>query len=222
LVAGAWLAVCLRDKLYLTWRALPFSWATLLAPAILYFAATMTTHVNLGVRHLLPFYPFFLIALAAGFFAFVQRAWPRHVPVLLAVVGSTLILESAWAYPNYLSFFNTVSGGTPRGPHYLLDSNIDWGQDLKKFAAYTKAHPGPQYCLEYFGNADLLHYGMNLHYIPKTHELEERKNLDCIAGISATLLYDLHLPRGYFAWLRELQPMDRVGGIWIYDLRKSH
>ena len=53
----------------------------------------------------------------------------------LAVLAAALplqFLESSRSFPDYLAFFNMPSGGSERGPRYLLDSNIDWGQDLKK------------------------------------------------------------------------------------------
>ena len=34
--------------------------------------------------------------------------------------------------PDYLAFFNFASGGPRSGPQYISDSNIDWGQDVKK------------------------------------------------------------------------------------------
>jgi hypothetical protein len=183
----------------------------------------MTSRIDLGVRHLLPFYPFFFIAAAAGFFALVKPRWPAWTLPLLFVVCSMLAIESLSAFPDYLSFFNFVSGGTWRGPHYLLDSNIDWGEDLKKLKGYMSSHPTPQYCLEYFGNADLAYYGIeHPGYVPRTNQPGEVQTMDCMVAISATVLYDLYEEPGSFAWLRARKPVDHVGGIWIFDMRKPH
>jgi len=198
------------------------SWATIAVPALLYFGLSMTSRIDLGIRHLLPFYPFFFIALSAGFFALVKLRWTPWTGRLLTIVGLLLAAESLSAFPDYLSFFNLVSGGTRQGPHYLLDSNIDWGQDLKNLKLYMNSHPARQYCLEYFGNADPSYYGMNVGYVARTDQPKERQDMDCMAAISVTLLYELYEAPGSFTWLRARKPVDRVGSIWIYDVVKPH
>ncbi len=205
-------------------RHMGTSWATILVPGGLYFALSMTSRIDLGVRHLLPFYPFFFIAVAAGFFALVRSAWPRWTGPLLIGVLALLAAESLWAGPDYLSFFNLLSGGTWHGPHYLLDSNIDWGEDVKKLRIYmNKLTPRGQYCLEYFGAAEPNYYGIeNPGYVARTNQPVERQNMDCMVAISATLLYDLYEAPESFTWLRARKPVGRVGGIWIFDVRKPH
>ena len=215
------LSALFRKSFRANLREVPAAWATILVPAALYFGLSMVARIDLGVRHLLPFYPFFFIALAAGFAALVKSRPPWTGP-LLAIVGVLLVAESLSASPGYLSFFNLVSGGTWRGPHYLLDSNIDWGEDLKKLKLYTDAHPA-RYCLEYFGTAEPSYYGIeHPGYVARTNQPGERQNMDCIVAISATVLYDLYEAPGSFTWLRARNPVDRVGGIWIFDVRKPH
>jgi Dolichyl-phosphate-mannose-protein mannosyltransferase len=198
------------------------SWATVVVPALLYFALSMTSSIDLGIRHLLPFYPFFFVAIAAGFFTLVRARWRSWAGLMLVVICFLLAAESLAAFPDYLTFFNLVSGGTARGPHYLLDSNIDWGQDLKNLKLYMNSHPARQYCLEYFGNADPAYYGMNIGYVARTNQPKERQDMDCMVAISVTVLSDLYEAPGSFTWLRARKPVDRVGSIWIYDVRKPH
>jgi 4-amino-4-deoxy-L-arabinose transferase-like glycosyltransferase len=221
LLVGGGLAL-FRNRFRANLRKAPAAWATILVPAVLYFALSMASHIDLGVRHLLPFYPFFFIALAAGFFALAKSRPPWTGPLLIFVCV-LLAAESLSAFPDYLSFFNLVSGGTWRGPHYLLDSNIDWGEDLKKLRGYINTHPAPQYCLEYFGTAEPPYYGIeHTGYVARTNQPGERRNMDCMVAISATVLYDLYEAPGSFTWLRARQPVGRVGGIWIFDVRKPH
>jgi Dolichyl-phosphate-mannose-protein mannosyltransferase len=220
LVAGVLALV--RSRLRVKMRKVPAAWATVLVPAVLYFGLSMASHIDLGVRHLLPFYPFFFIALAAGFFALVKSRPPWTGPLLIFVCV-LLAAESLSAFPDYLSFFNLVSGGTWRGPHYLLDSNIDWGEDLKKLKSHINTHPAPQYCLEYFGTAEPSYYGIeHTGYVARTNQPGERRDMDCMVAISATVLYDLYEAPGSFTWLRARKPVGRVGGIWIFDVRKPH
>jgi hypothetical protein len=222
LLAGGLLAL-FRNKFRANVRRIPTAWATVVVPAMLYFGLSMTSHIDLGVRHLLPFYPFFFIALPAGFFGVIRPHWPVWNGLLLTLICLGLAAESLSAFPAYLSYFNLVSGGTWRGPHYLLDSNIDWGEDLKGLKVYMDAHPAPRYCLEYFGNGDPGYYGIDHPgYVARTNQPEERRSMDCMVAISVTLLYDLYEAPGSFTWLRARKPVDRVGGIWIFDMRKPH
>ena len=197
-------------------RNLPFRWVALATPMVVYGALLLTSHVNLGVRYLLPMYPFLFILLAAVVMA-KPRVW------LIAAVMAIQLFETVRIYPDYLAFFNTVSGGPGNGPRYLADSNIDWGQDLKKLQKYVKSTGWKgQVCFTYFGTASLAYYSLPWAYLPETKDVEQRKNIDCIAAISVTQLYDVYIAPGTFSWLREKTPMAKVGySIYVYDLRKG-
>jgi hypothetical protein len=134
-----------------------------------------------------------------------------------------LIVESSLTFPNYLAFFNILCGGAKSGPKYLLESNIDWGQDLKKLRAFLRPYGTAPVCLDYFGNADVEYYGFaSIGAIPWTQDADGRERLDCMAAISVNLLYGLYTDPGAFSWLRDRKPLARVGGsISVYDLRKE-
>ena len=60
--------------------------------------------------------------------------------------------RSASIHPHYLAYFNWVSGGPDRGSEHLIDSNLDWGQDLVTLDRWLRAnHPGRRVGLAYFG-----------------------------------------------------------------------
>lgn len=219
LVAG----VCWASRFRLArLRELPFHWIALAAPILIYFASAMTSRINLGVRHVLPIYPFLIVLLAALFFRLRESRFRRAFPYLLALVVAVQTAESAAIYPHYLSFFNTVSGGPNNGARALLDSNIDWGQDLKRLKHYLDANRIESVCLTYFGTAPPSYYGITSVHLPRTGDIEARKELNCVAAISVTPLHDLYLPPGSYAWVRQLTPMARIGqSIYIYDLRRD-
>jgi hypothetical protein len=199
-------------------RRLPFRWIVVAVPPIVYFVLSMTSRIDIGVRHLLPIYPF-LFALVS---AFVFRLPGKAMLVIVTLAVSVEIFESARIYPDYLAFFNSLVGGSTQGPRYLVDSNLDWGQDVKKLKKYMDAHGLQQVCLAYFGEANVAYYGIRELYVPHTNDIEGRKNLDCIVAVSATVLEDVYVDKGSYAWLRRLAPIDRVGySIYIYDLRKK-
>ena len=45
-------------------------------------------------------------------------------------------ISSVKTYPDYLTYFNEIVGGPKKGIDYLDDSNIDWGQDLKRLKGF--------------------------------------------------------------------------------------
>jgi hypothetical protein len=200
---------------------LPFVWFVLTLPPACYFLACMASRLNLGVRHILPVYPFLFVWLAGVLFRVGRVRLGRWFPAVVAVALVGLAAESLAIYPHYLAFFNVVAGGPKAGPRYLLDSNIDWGQDLKKLKAYMVAHDIPRVCALYFGGAPFYYYGVDVERLPRTEELEQRRNLDCVAAASVTPLYGLYSTPESYRWLREREPMARIGySIYLYDLRQ--
>ena len=202
-------------------RRLPFAWFVLTLPPACYFLACTASPLDLGVRHILPVYPFLFVFLAGILFRVGRERLRRWFPAVVAVALVGLAVESLAIYPHYLAFFNAAVGGPKAGPRYLLDSNIDWGQDLKKLKAYMIAHDIPRVCALYFGNALFHYYGVDVERLPRTEELEQRRNLDCVAAASVTPLYGLYSTPASHRWLREIEPMARIGySIYLYDLRQ--
>ncbi len=176
----------------------------------------MVNRVNTGERHLLPIYPFVFVFVAA---IITRVSWRGRIPVVAALTA-LLIVESVRIYPHYLAFFNFGVGGPTSGPRYLLDSNLDWGQDLLKLRNYWLMRGKPKLCLLYFGTALPEYYGLGGR-VPMTWEYAERESADCLAAVSATPLYDLYGKPGSMAWLRGRQPIAKIGySIYIYDLFK--
>jgi hypothetical protein len=113
---------------------------------------SLNSHIDIGLRHILPVFPFLFIAIAVA----AKRAqWMARAAMILVPL---LVLETAGAYSNYLAFFNLAVGGPGAGPRYLADSNIDWGQDLENLKKYMDHSAIPEVCLSYFGSADPAYY----------------------------------------------------------------
>jgi len=113
------------------WRAIPPIWAGLLFPPLFYFAFSMTSAINIGMRHILMVYPFLYVACAAMLARFGARRAARYAMVAL---GALQIAECASIAPDYLAFFNALSGGPAQGPRYLVDSNIDWDRTSRSWS----------------------------------------------------------------------------------------
>lgn len=184
----------------------------LFALLCVYWLAAITTNLNLGVRHVLPIYPaMFILAGAAGYWLRPQPtkqkvkkkmqasfASQRKVAIAIYLLLGLHILDSLQTYPNYLAYFSPVVGGPGQGHKHLVDSNLDWGQELPTLAKWLKSHDlhaqqrTPVY-LEYSGTGFPNYYGID--HIPLRFYLERAVTPDNLwplrAGvycISATIV----------------------------------
>jgi hypothetical protein len=117
--------------------------------ALVYFSVAVHSRMNLGHRHLLPVYPaLFIVAGAAARF----RLAPL-LPGLLAV-------ESLMVWPNYMAYFSPLIGGSDGGYHYLVDSSLDWGQELPAIAREVETRALSPVFYAHFGTSRPHHYGI--------------------------------------------------------------
>jgi len=108
--------------------------APLLTLLAVYWAASVTTTLNIGHRHLLPIYPVIFVLL--GSLPALTRARPgmRWLPWTLAACACVV---SLWTFPNYLAFFNGIVM-RDEAWHYLVDSNLDWGQEHVALESFVR------------------------------------------------------------------------------------
>ncbi len=194
--------------------------AVMLFP-ISYMAMTMTAHVNVGIRHILPIYPFLFIFLGITFAAALKRRRALTVATgLILVLG--LAVETYWAYPDFIPFFNVAAGGWQNGPHLLGDSNLDWGQDLPAIARWQNEHPQYQIYLNYFGSADPRYYQIHYVKIPDSKEPADESPDDSrprVYVISANAFHLLQFPAQmkFYAKLQSQKPIAVLGHcIYVY------
>ena len=197
-------------------------WLVLIIPPGVYLLFSMCSHINIGLRHILPVYPFLFVLIAAALLRRRVGLFAKALPFVLCAAVAVQAAETIRIAPHYLAFFNSLSGGPARGPRYLVDSNLDWGQDLKNLKKWLDTHGNPPLCMFYFGNASQEYYGVHGAQIPPTWDTCGRAAMNCVAAVSATLLEDVYVEPGRYQWLRELQPFDKVGySIYLYDCRKK-
>jgi hypothetical protein len=196
----------------------------LLAPVGLYLLAAsglLGLSLNMGIRHILPIYPFLLI-LCGGWVR--VKAPPR---VLLPALGVLLAAQCASilaAYPNFLGYFNEVSIAHQDGYQILVDSNIDWGQDLGQLAALQRTEKLYPLWLSYFGTTPPEAYGLQYHPLRGFGLMRYSPLPDhTVHGYVAISVTDLMAGEGYFGVnyrpLARMLPEDRVGkSILVYYL----
>jgi hypothetical protein len=126
LLWAIWAAIFGRDKRV----------ALLLAAIAIYLAMSMTSNINIGIRHIAPLFP--LLFLLAG--AFLDRLLKvkqalRLVAFGIIVLFGWMLVDTIRVYPDYLSFTNPLTFGRP-GWQVLSDSNVEWGEDIGALARY--------------------------------------------------------------------------------------
>jgi hypothetical protein len=211
----------------------PLRVAFLLAPVLVYFIIISAIGWNIGHRHLLPIYPFLCV------FAGALMPWAIQKRGILgsgiaALVGWYLF-SSVSVSPHYLAYFNELVGGPDNGYKYLVDSNLDWGQDLKGLKKYMDKHGIDRVWLSYFGMASPAYHGISYDYLP-SYSIFDPKNiysdvfrlqrlplLPGTTAISATSLQEVYLrglkgeKRDYFQLYRDQDPAAKIGySIFIY------
>jgi hypothetical protein len=190
------------------------------------FAAMTQARINIGVRHVLPVYPLLFVLAARVATIRLGPAWlmPLLVTLSLALAAASALRVA----PHQLAYFNELVGGPARGHRYLSDSNLDWGQDLKRLGAFMDREGVPILYLSYFGTAPPAYYGIRYQYVPGSWPLEWPPPADRVPddlprkllAISVSNLQEVQT-HSYplFTWLRMLRPAARIGhSIHIYDL----
>jgi hypothetical protein len=175
----------------------------------------MTSAINIGMRHILPIYPFLYLAVAVLLTQAGVGRWARTAMLLLAALE---IAECAWIAPNYLAFFNALSGGPGNGPRYLVDSNLDWGQDVKKLKKWLAAHGTDTARIWYFGNAAMDYYGIRAEAFPDPLDEKGWNAIRGYAVASVTVLHGVYVPLNLVAPLRLRDPVAKIGwSLYVYD-----
>jgi tetratricopeptide (TPR) repeat protein len=118
-------------------RRMRLDLALLVVPAVVVVVAFTLLRVNIGVRHVLPVYPALLLLAATGIVTLLRRGHVGQIAVAALVV--VWMAGVARIAPQWLAYFNVLAGGPAGGHRWLLDSNLDWGQDDARLARHLAA-----------------------------------------------------------------------------------
>lgn len=139
--------------------------------------------LNLGIRHVLPILPFLYSATVIAIHDARRDAKERQQKVfdgVVALLVAAHVVTGIAAFPSYISYFNPLIGSHRNADRILIDSNLDWGQDLRRLASWTRDHGVDVMRVHYFGAGSV------------EHELGER-------GVRWTAPRREPLPKGWFA-----------------------
>ncbi len=108
----------------------------LVLPMLLYGGFALTSNINIGIRHILPIFPFLFIS-AGGLWHFLHDRSSRWRWAVAALAAWTVVGSLAIHY-DPLEYFNELAGGPGNGWRYLGESNIDAGQNMMRLADYIR------------------------------------------------------------------------------------
>lgn len=198
--------------LILLWRGgYPGQWTLALTlPPLAILGAAMMQSINVGVRSVLPLAPF-LALWSAITLAHCRTTLSRGIAVLLV---ASVVVSGVAAYPDFLAYFNPLLGGTAAADRWLVDSNLDWGQDLPALARELRRRQVQAVRLAYFGAARPDFYGIRA--------LDARAVAPGWYAISRSYLSGWWPPGDPYAWLRSLSSVTLVGGsIALYHVDEA-
>lgn len=187
--------------------------AFVLVPMLLFLIALTQANMNVGVRHMLPVYPF-VILLAGGAAHWAVRTGRAWIPFLILTVAA---VELATVAPHYRAFFNLLAGGPSNGHRILVDSNADWGQDIKLLKQWMTGRGLDRINLGYWGETDPGYYGIDFVPLPTTIWHGDypvtAPSLPGYVAVSVNLLHDPAFGqiRSYYADLLHRKPVALIG-----------
>ncbi|HSF39284.1 MAG TPA: glycosyltransferase family 39 protein [Thermoanaerobaculia bacterium] len=185
---------------------------------LLVASSILTDRVNYGIRHILPVFPFLFIYMGrlAPFVLARGRAW-RTAGALLLGLYPLSILQ---ATPDTISYFNLLARG--RGDEILLDSNLDWGQGLKRLRSYMDREGIDRIGLAYFGHVDPAIYGIEWGFPSPEGRGPVAVSANFLHGYPYMTYAEGRMapvPPEAFAWIaRHPRVEDLGGGIFLYRI----
>jgi hypothetical protein len=168
---------------------------------------------------------FILAGAAVHWFQPGRRRWLMATAVSACVLA--LAAECFATYPNYLAYFNCLAGGSRNGYKHLVDSSLDWGQDLPGLKRWLMEHDldgpdkGPVY-LAYFGTARPAYY-----HIRATELCSLKPHLpvpmtEVVYCVSATRLQCVYNGAVWGGWRRDYEKAYRETLQAIHQLKTAN
>ncbi len=194
----------------------------------IYWLTSLITTLNIGARHLLPAFPFTIILVSAMTITWLKEPFLKLKCLILAFLISWQVVSVVSIYPHFLAYFNEVAGGPDKGYVYTVDSNLDWGQDLKRLKKWADVNRIDKVYLDYFGGSDPQYYLKNKSLRWAADFKQEDFPKGNYLAISATYLQKergtpapgFNQPNGRYLWLNKYEPVAKIGySIFIYYIQ---
>ncbi|PIP17302.1 MAG: hypothetical protein COX44_00615 [Candidatus Portnoybacteria bacterium CG23_combo_of_CG06-09_8_20_14_all_37_13] len=173
----------------------------IIAFVFLFLLMGATSKLQLGIRYILPIFPFI--------YMFIARYGLKFRPAALLIIW--LAVSSTSILPSYLAYYNELVG-PKNGYKYLIDSNTDWGQDLKRLAQFVEQNNIEKIRVDYFGGGNPEYY-LGDKFIAWGAEKKPEPGWLAI-GVSP-----LKWNQEKYSWLNNYQPVAQIGySTFIYNI----
>ena len=211
------------------WLRLHFPEFSMLVFVGIYWAVSIQGNLNIGIRHLLPVFPFTILLVSGAVSNLLKEPFLKLKCFLLAFLISWQAVSVISVFPHFLAYFNESVGGPESGYKYVVDSNLDWGQDLKGLKNWVEKNGIDTIYLDYFGGGDPQYYlgtkfspwwgSRNPKELPKGSYLAVSASF--LQGGRGKKIPGLQAPEGYYLWLNEYSPVAKIGySIFIYKIEE--
>ncbi|QDV18647.1 hypothetical protein Pan153_33070 [Gimesia panareensis] len=208
----------------------------LLIPAVSIFVL-VSSHTGFSehYRYILPVMPFLFIWISS------VTLWKMTVPITIARIAICgAVLSSMWVYPHSLSYFNEIVGGPENGHNHMINSSIDWGQDLKYLKKWVDAHPeNTPLSIAYYSDVNPKSAGIEFK-LPPMRTIGFNSEAIPNALKPGWYLISVNFMKGYpwrladsegvemksrqyaFSYFAKLEPVDRIGySIYVYHITEN-
>lgn len=181
--------------------------------AVVILTSSFSSQLPLGVRYVLPVIVLLGVVAGAAVHLHIRRRWVGASVALLVVAH---IVSVGRYFPHWLPYANEAFGGAPALDRHLIDSNLDWGQDLPLVRDYLRQHGITDYSFRAFSTAPAQAYRLVEREIPTDAETAVQPFRGVIVIGKSVLYY----PTSQYNWLKRLTPTAVLGySTNVYDLR---
>ncbi|TSC67716.1 MAG: hypothetical protein G01um101466_659 [Parcubacteria group bacterium Gr01-1014_66] len=208
----------------------------------IYWITSITTPLNIGIRHILPTLPLIFILVGRGIAQWFQEGYEsnphtwgmllftelkRHIVAAPKISAIMLILiwhaaGSILFFPYFLSYYNALARGPEEGVYIATDSNLDWGQDLKRLRSYIDKKGIDKIAIDYFGGGSPRYY-FGDRFEPWWSARGEPRGWFAISANVRQGAWGrigsgfTRKPEDSYEWLNQYEPIDRIGySIFVY------
>ncbi len=228
----------------INWLSQNFLLFCILIFIIIYSIFSIRSPLNIGYRHLTVIIPLIYILTADQIkkwwlgvknnvdsqsifsllinFNQIKKIGIKTILILILIMW--YIIEALIISPHFIAYFNEFVGGAKNGYKYVVDSNLDWGQDLKRLAKFVEENNINKIKLDYFGG------GSPTYYLQEKFEhwqsAKGQPETNSWLAVSLTFLQNsqgkpvpgFHInPKDTYNWLKDKNPTARIGySIFVY------
>lgn len=194
---------------------------------VVYWTVSIRGNLNIGVRHLLPIFPFTIILVSRATVLWLKKPALKIKYIFVGLLLAWQIVAVIQIYPSFLAYFNELVGGPANGHKYVTDSNLDWGQDLRRLADFVEENNIDKIYLNYFGGGSPVYYLGDKYQKWDAKQKPDQLPPNSWLAVSANELQGgraipikgFNQKTDYYKWLNQYEPIIIIGhSIFVYHL----